>query len=114
MLKVLVGTAVLAITAVPVTAGAQSVNLNPTQGKVSTPSAQHSGAGIPAKRGSEAGRMPRHETSGSTTVGSNPHAHSHKVREQDAAKIPGKAGGKSGPAVKPPSGTPSSGSSSKQ
>ena len=72
-------------------------------GKITVPSAQNSGAGIPGERGSKAGPAPKAQETSGKNVDTNSGKTAHPVREQDAAKVPGKAGGKSGPAVMPPS-----------
>lgn len=65
---------------------------------VPVPSGQNSGVGIAGQRGNKNGPAANPSTTGSANKHGN-----EAVREQDAAKIPGAPGGKSGPAVKPPS-----------
>jgi hypothetical protein len=69
------------------------------RGPMPVPSAQNSGAGIAGQAGSKNGPPPKQTTTGSS-IGAASNGQS--VRQQDSAKIPGKAGGKSGPAVEPP------------
>jgi hypothetical protein len=65
-------------------------------GTMTPPSANNSGAGIAGQPGNKNGPAPK-STSGSASE-ENAHA-----QQQDSSKIPGKAGGKSGPAVHAPS-----------
>lgn len=64
-------------------------------GTMTAPSANNSGTGISGQPGSKNG--PAAKTTGSASD-ENMHA-----QQQDSSKIPGKAGGKSGPAVHAPS-----------
>lgn len=84
-MNVLKATALMLLLAVP--AGAQTAG-NQT---VTAPSAPNSGAGIAGQPGNKNGPAAR--------TGEDRGASS----QQDASKIPGKAGSKSGPAVTPPS-----------
>ncbi len=72
-------------------------------GRVTVPSAQNSGAGIPGQPGNKNGPAAK---SGSATTGAGATTGNESVREQDPAKIPGQPGNKGGPAVKSPSGAP--------
>ena len=69
--------------------------------KVTVPSGQNSGAGIPGMRNTESGPAAKPTDTGSNAMKGNNEA----VREQDTAKIPGLPGSKSGPAVHPGSGS---------
>jgi hypothetical protein len=72
-------------------------------GQTATPGTQNSSAGVAGQSGNK---------NGPTASSSEPQANkqgpdrNEAVREQDSAKIPGKPGGKSGPAVTPPSEAP--------
>jgi hypothetical protein len=72
-------------------------------GPSSAPSAQNSGAGVSGQPGNKNGPTP---SSSGTQANNQGPQQNETVREQDSAKIPGKPGGKSGPAVMPPSGEP--------
>jgi hypothetical protein len=98
MLRLLMGTAVLAMLTLPASAQTTAPSGG---GQVTAPSGQNSGAGIPGKPGSKSG--PAVKPSGETT-GSDMTDHNRAVRQQDSSKVPGQPGNKSGPAVKPPSG----------
>jgi hypothetical protein len=97
MLRLLMGTAVLAM----LTLAASAQTTAPQgDGQVTVPSGQNSGAGIPGKPGSESGPAARPS---SDTTGSGMSDQNRAVRQQDSSKIPGQPGNKSGPSVKPPS-----------
>jgi hypothetical protein len=59
-------------------------------------SGQSSGTGVAGQPGSKSGPAARHQQS-DTSAQADP-----AVRNQDVSKVPGKAGGKSGEAEKPP------------
>jgi hypothetical protein len=85
-----------ALVAATLPASAQTIDPG-SAGRVTVPSAQNSGAGIPGMRDTESGPAAR-----STDTGSNARKENNEaIREQDAAKIPGLPGNKSGPAVHP-------------
>lgn len=76
---------------------------NSSVGQTATPGTHNSGAGVAGQAGNKNGPA----ASSSEPQANNQGARQNEaVREQDSAKIPGKPGGKSGPAVMPPSGEP--------
>lgn len=83
---------------VPATAQVRS----PADGKITIPSAQNSGAGIPGQPGNKSGPAPKASETSGTRVPSNPDETVSPTQEGDSAKIPGKPGGKAGPAVTEP------------
>ena len=68
-----------------------------TNPKLSIPSAQNSGAGIPGLSGTEDGRAVQ------PGPGATARRYSFAIRDQDAAGIRGLPGAEAGSAVKPPS-----------
>jgi hypothetical protein len=94
MTRFLAACAALVAATLPVSA--QTIDPG-SAGRVTVPSAQNSGPGIPGMRDTESGPAPK-----STDTESNARKENNEaVREQDAAKIPGLPGNKSGPAVHP-------------
>lgn len=93
MSKLIVIATALAFVSAPALAQNSSGNSART---MAAPSAHNSGTGISGQPGSKNG-PPAKSTTGSA---SDENAH---AQQQDSSKIPGKAGGKSGPAVHAPS-----------
>jgi hypothetical protein len=76
---------------------------NSSVGQTAKPDTLNSGAGIAGQVGNKNGPAAR---SSGTQADNQGEQQNNALREQDSAKIPGKPGGKSGPAVMPPSGQP--------
>jgi opacity protein-like surface antigen len=91
-MKLLQAATMLALIASPALAAQ-----NTTTPSNNAPSAQNSGAGISGQPGGKDGPASTMQGGASNSNQTNP-----TTRLQDTSKIPGKAGGKSGPAVMPP------------
>jgi hypothetical protein len=96
MRKFLIGAMAFAIVTLPAAALAQVTNSPATQ--MTSP---NSGAGVQGQAGSKSGPTAKPGNTGAAPS----QADSNPANAPEAAKIPGKPGGKSGPAVKAPSGS---------
>lgn len=98
MRKILIGAIALALATPAATAFAQTTS-GQNNGNVTLPHG-NSGAGVNGMQGNKSGPAPK----ASSTTGANVD-NGGRTGAQDAAKIPGKPGGKAGPAVTPQSGS---------
>jgi hypothetical protein len=102
MLRLCVGAMALALATVPVPVAAQTSGQTGGSDKVTVPSGQSSGTGISGQPSTQSGQAAK-PSDATGSVGMANEEQNEATRQLDSSKIPGKPGGKSGPAVKSPS-----------